>query len=364
MAGCLPDLKRIFNPNKQRPYLPVDPPIARTSISSEHRGRSEFPRPLSRANSTREFGRKGSSRRSSINKGPFQTRQRSTSRSRTRSQSPVRTKSDKAQASTNGESRPTGLFAGVKPPLSDNAALRQNGPAADQRVPRMVSARDLKGLGMERVRHHGPIRAEQMGREQPRVVRFLDTETENTQPWPHPQQPQQPQQVHIKAKKPSKEQLSKHSKPADKAAGLRHTKSVQPLPAQQQQTFLVELPGDFTDVMEKEAVVAAPTIRQVASYDTFELPSRMATPQPQSAVPAHGGQAGLAPVMELPGSTIPPSPNDSFTFTAELPGSAPTLAEKEAGIVAPTELPGSMPYHKAQAELTQRMANATFCAAR
>ncbi|KAF4555727.1 Hypothetical protein D9617_2g056900 [Elsinoe fawcettii] len=358
MAGCLPDLKRIFNPNKQRPYLPVDTPvIARTSISSEHRGRSEFPRPLSRAASTREFGRKGSSRRSSINKGTFSNRQRSSSRSRTRSQSPNRTKSDKAPANANGESRPTGLFAGVKPPLSETTALRQNAPGTDPRLPRMVSARDLKGLGMERVRHN-PIQVQQMGREQPRVVRFLDTETDNAQPWPHPQQPQQ---VHLKSKKASKEQLSKHARTTEKPTGMRQAK---PAPAQSQQTFLVELPGDFTDVMEKEAVVVAPTIRQVASYDTFELPSRMATPQPQSATVPANGQAGLAPVMELPGSTIPPSPIDSFSFTAELPGSVPTLAEKEAGPVPPQELPGSAPYHKVQSDLTQRMANATFCAAR
>ncbi|PSK60830.1 hypothetical protein C1H76_4145 [Elsinoe australis] len=362
MAGCLPELKRIFNPNKQRPYLPVDSPYTpgpRPS-TSDSRGRSDNPRSISRASSTREFGRKASSRRSSISKTTVPPRQRSRSRSRARSQSPTRTKNDNASSKQNGESRPTGLFAGVKPPLSENATLRQTAPGTDQHIPRMVSARDLKGMGMERVRHH-PIRVEQMGREQPRMVRFVDANSETGQTWP--QNVQAPQQVHLKPRKASREHLSKQAKAAEKPTGIRQAakhvpKSLQH--SQSQQTFVVELPGEFTDVMEKEAVVVGPTVRQVASYDTFELPSRLATPVPQSATPAHG-QAGLAPVMELPGSTIPPSPIDSVAFTAELPGSAPMVAEKDAGPLPPSELPGSVPY---QAELAKRMANATFCAAR
>ncbi|PNS20221.1 hypothetical protein CAC42_5671 [Sphaceloma murrayae] len=224
----------------------------------------------------------------------------------------------------------------------------------------MVSAKDLKGMGMERVRHH-PIRVEPAGRGGPRVVHFLEGDNEAAPAWPHPTQA--PPQMPIKPKRSTREHLSKQSKISNNPTGLRQApNSTQHRPqAHSQHAFLVELPGEFTDVMEKEAVVTGPVIRQVASYDTFTLPSRMATPQPESTTGSANSQAGLAPVMELPGSTIPPSPIDSFGFKAELPGSTPMVAEKDAGPLPPTELPGSVPY---QAELAKRMANAAFCAAR
>lgn len=335
MTGCLPlSVKRFLNPHAPRPYLPVDEPVA---VQASVRG----PQPTSAGLAGRRRSIEAS--RASSDAGSRQRDGRRLVRSNEASTKPQANNGQRNQRNaagnrknstsrTRGESRPTGLFAGMgrgPTPAPDSTPYQRNGTAIEQRTPRMVPASDLAGMGMERTRHH------------PSKPEFPSTKPS----WAPPTgwivtaargqaargQPTRPGPSHPYIR-PSRETLQTpipiafqdgSSIPRDADATLNAS--------------IAELPGSFAEVTEKEAVAVSPSVRTMASFDTLDTTvMHSGSPRPPQ----------LDSVIELPGC-IPKTQTQPAVI--ELPGSSPVIMEKDAGPLPPTELPASMPERMAVA---------------
>jgi len=323
MPGCLPfSLKRLLDPHAPRPYLPVDEPAAlKTAVPAS---RSSAGTRSTRAKAADTTALSSSARSSSDGWSVRRDGKRTANLSQQQYQHPHQSQNSQRgprsatkkhpAPKARGESRPTGLFAAGPPPLrgQENAAHhRQHGGPIDQRNPTVVPAAHLAGMGMERSRHHVDYPSSDPAWAPP--AGWIVTSGRGYNARPGPSRP---------STRPSREALRGQNTHGSDAALV---------------AALVELPGSFSDVPEKEAVgfAMSPSVRTMASFDTLD------TAHMQSV---SGRPSQLDSVIELPGSfPVKPHSRGSSSFAVELPGSSPEVMEIDGGPLPPAEMMGSIP---------------------